>query len=49
MQTRHRCAVRVLPGLNDNGLGLMTRMMSLAAAPSNVPLTRLEPGTSLEL
>jgi hypothetical protein len=35
--------------LNDNGLGLMTRMMSLAAAPSNVPLTRLEPGTSLEL
>jgi hypothetical protein len=35
--------------LNDNGLGLMTRMMSLAAAPTNVPLTRLEPGTSLEL
>jgi hypothetical protein len=35
--------------LNDNGLGLMTRMMSLAAAPSGVPLTRLEPGTSLEL
>jgi hypothetical protein len=35
--------------LNDNGLGLKARMMSLAAAPSNVPLTRLEPGTSLEL
>jgi hypothetical protein len=35
--------------LNDNGLGLMTGMMSLTAVPSNVPLTRLEPGTSLEL
>jgi L-ascorbate metabolism protein UlaG (beta-lactamase superfamily) len=35
--------------LNDNGLGLMTRMMSLAAAPSGAPVARLEPGTSLEL
>ena len=35
--------------LNDNGLGLMTRMMSVAAAPSGTPLTRLDPGTSLEL
>jgi L-ascorbate metabolism protein UlaG (beta-lactamase superfamily) len=35
--------------LNDNGLGLMTRMMSLAAAPSGAPVARLEPGTSLDL
>ena len=35
--------------LNDAGLGLMTRMMSLAAAPSGAPVTRLEPGTTLEL
>ena len=35
--------------LNDNGLGLMTRMMSVAAAPSGTPVTRLEPGTTLEL
>jgi len=35
--------------LNDNGLALMTRMMSVAAAPSGVPVARLEPGTSLEL
>jgi L-ascorbate metabolism protein UlaG (beta-lactamase superfamily) len=35
--------------LNDNGLALMTRMMSVAAAPSAVPVARLEPGTSLEL
>jgi L-ascorbate metabolism protein UlaG (beta-lactamase superfamily) len=35
--------------LNDNGLGLMTRMLSVAAAPSGVPVARLEPGTSLEL
>jgi len=35
--------------LNDAGLGLMTRMMSVAAAPSGVPVSRLEPGTSLEL
>jgi hypothetical protein len=35
--------------LNDNGLGLMTRMMSIAAAPTNTPVARLEPGTSLDL
>jgi L-ascorbate metabolism protein UlaG (beta-lactamase superfamily) len=35
--------------LNDNGLGLVTRLMSLAAAPSGAPVARLEPGTSLEL
>ena len=35
--------------LNDNGLGLFTRMLSVAAAPSGVPVTRLDPGTSLDL
>jgi L-ascorbate metabolism protein UlaG (beta-lactamase superfamily) len=35
--------------LNDNGLALVTRLMSLAAAPTGVPVARLEPGTSLEL
>jgi L-ascorbate metabolism protein UlaG (beta-lactamase superfamily) len=35
--------------LNDNGLGLMTRMMSVAAAPNGAPVSRLEPGTSVEL
>jgi L-ascorbate metabolism protein UlaG (beta-lactamase superfamily) len=35
--------------LNDNGLALMTRMMSVAAAPSGASVARLEPGTSLEL
>ena len=35
--------------LNEAGLGLMTRMMSVAAAPTGVPVARLEPGTSLEL
>ena len=35
--------------LNDNGLGLMTRMMSVAGAPVGVPVTRLEPGTTLDL
>jgi hypothetical protein len=35
--------------LNDNGLGLFTRMMSVAAAPAGVPVARLEPGTTLEL
>ncbi len=35
--------------LNDNGLNLMTRMLSVAAAPSGVPVARLEPGTSLDL
>ena len=35
--------------LNDNGLALFTRMLSVAAAPSGVPVARLEPGTSLDL
>jgi len=35
--------------LNDNGLALFTRMLSVAAAPSGVPVARLEPGTPLEL
>ena len=35
--------------LNEAGLGLMTRMMSVAAAPAGVPVARLEPGTSLDL
>jgi L-ascorbate metabolism protein UlaG (beta-lactamase superfamily) len=35
--------------LNDPGLALMTRMMSLAAAPSHAEVSRLEPGTTLEL
>ncbi len=35
--------------LNEAGLGLMSRMMSVAAAPGGGSLTRLEPGTSLEL
>jgi L-ascorbate metabolism protein UlaG (beta-lactamase superfamily) len=35
--------------LNDNGLGLFTRMLSLAAGPSGAPVARLEPGTSLDL
>jgi L-ascorbate metabolism protein UlaG (beta-lactamase superfamily) len=35
--------------LNDAGLGLMTSMMSVAAAPSGAAVARLEPGTSLEL
>jgi hypothetical protein len=35
--------------LNDAGLNLMTRMLSVAAAPSGVPVARLEPGTSLDL
>jgi len=35
--------------LNDNGLALVTRLMSLAAAPSGAPVARLEPGTSLDL
>jgi L-ascorbate metabolism protein UlaG (beta-lactamase superfamily) len=35
--------------LNEAGLALMTRMISVAAAPSGVPVARLEPGTSLEL
>jgi len=35
--------------LNDNGLALLTRMMSVAAAPTGVPVARLDPGTSLDL
>jgi L-ascorbate metabolism protein UlaG (beta-lactamase superfamily) len=35
--------------LNDNGLGLFTRMLSQAAVPSGVPVARLTPGTSLDL
>jgi hypothetical protein len=35
--------------MNDAGLALMTRMMSVAAAPGGAPVARLEPGTSLEL
>ena len=35
--------------LNDNGLALVTRLMSVAAGPSGVPVARLEPGTSLDL
>jgi L-ascorbate metabolism protein UlaG (beta-lactamase superfamily) len=35
--------------LNDNGLGVMTWMMAVAAAPSSAPVARLDPGTSLEL
>jgi L-ascorbate metabolism protein UlaG (beta-lactamase superfamily) len=35
--------------LNANGLGLMARMMSVAAVPSGAQVTRLEPGSSLEL
>jgi hypothetical protein len=33
----------------SDGLGLMTRMLLVAAAPSGVPVARLGPGTSLEL
>lgn len=35
--------------LNDNGLGVMTRMMSMAAAPTGAQVARLEPGTTLDL
>ncbi len=35
--------------LNDNGLGLFTRMLTLAAAPSGAPVARWEPGTSMDL
>src|SRR5579864_4493613 len=35
--------------LNGNGVGLMTRMLSMAAAPSGAQVTRLEPGTSVDL
>jgi L-ascorbate metabolism protein UlaG (beta-lactamase superfamily) len=35
--------------LSANGLGLMSRLMTLAAAPTSTPVARLDPGTSLEL
>jgi len=35
--------------LNDNGLGLFTRMLTVAAAPGGVPVARWEPGTSVDL
>ncbi len=35
--------------LNDNGLGLYGRMLTLAAAPSGATVARLEPGTTLDL
>jgi L-ascorbate metabolism protein UlaG (beta-lactamase superfamily) len=35
--------------LNEAGLGLMTRMMTVAAAPSGVDVARLDPGTTVEL
>jgi L-ascorbate metabolism protein UlaG (beta-lactamase superfamily) len=35
--------------LSEAGLGLMTSMMSIAAAPTGAPVARLEPGTSLDL
>jgi L-ascorbate metabolism protein UlaG (beta-lactamase superfamily) len=35
--------------LNEAGLSLMTRMMSLAAAPTGALVSRLAPGTTLDL
>jgi L-ascorbate metabolism protein UlaG (beta-lactamase superfamily) len=35
--------------LNDNGLGLVTRLMGVAAAPTGAPVARLEPGTTVDL
>lgn len=35
--------------LSEAGLGLMTRMMSVAADPGGATVARLEPGTSLDL
>jgi L-ascorbate metabolism protein UlaG (beta-lactamase superfamily) len=35
--------------LNDNGIGLMQRMMLVAAQPSGADFSRLEPGTSVDL
>ena len=35
--------------LNGAGLNLMTKMLEVAAAPSGVPVARLQPGTSLDL
>jgi len=35
--------------LSDDGLGIMTKLMALAAAPTSAPVARLDPGTSLDL
>jgi len=35
--------------LNADGLGLMDRMLGLAAAPTGAPFSRLDPGTTVEL
>jgi hypothetical protein len=35
--------------LNQNGLGLVTNLMNVAAAPSGAQVARLEPGTTLDL
>jgi hypothetical protein len=35
--------------LNENGLGLMTRMVSVAAVPSQAEVARLQPGATLDL
>ncbi len=35
--------------LNEAGLALMTRMMDVAATPSGAQVSRLEPGTSVDL
>jgi L-ascorbate metabolism protein UlaG (beta-lactamase superfamily) len=35
--------------LNADGLGLMDRMLGLAAAPTGAPFSRLEPGTAVDL
>ena len=35
--------------LSDDGLGITTKLMALAAAPASAPVARLDPGTGLEL
>jgi L-ascorbate metabolism protein UlaG (beta-lactamase superfamily) len=35
--------------LNDNGIGLMERMLGIAAAPTGAPFARVEPGTTVDL
>jgi L-ascorbate metabolism protein UlaG (beta-lactamase superfamily) len=35
--------------LNDAGLALFSRMLSVAAAPTQAPVSRLDPGTTLDL
>jgi L-ascorbate metabolism protein UlaG (beta-lactamase superfamily) len=35
--------------LNHNGLGLIGNLLRLASGPDGAPMTRLEPGTSVEL